>query len=344
MSRAALHVVTFTVLIFVGISPVAAEPSLIRTALFEGHVYISPLSNGDGSEPRCEERGGYFTLMSQDLALKGPHVVLKHPYIVNPSFKSAPHRWQIDKKRVHSLRYNEPWGGGSRDEAFLRDKLIRSSPMKLTNSLKTPIAPSKEGDLRRDAFDREGIWVDTPVLSRRVLQFVGWNQESLFYDFLPADNGRYEWYASEPEGNRIRITRWDSQPRVKKEDATKWAETSVWTADVGTALFVTSSGLDRNFVSSTGRVFEAPRDSKSGTPLKELWKDWKTKPVNALIHDVDNAKWYAFTKDQYFEVKNPIKPLAHTLDIARADTATEALETAARCGRVIRGLPEPKDK
>lgn len=153
---------------------------MIRTALFEGRMYISPLSNGDGFEPRCEERGGYFTLMSQDLALKGPLFVLRHPYIVNPSFKSAPHRWQIDKNRVHSLRYNEPWGGGSRDEAFLRDKLIRSSPMELTNSLKTSIATSKEGDLRRDAFERAGLWVDAPVLSQRVLQFVGWNQESLF--------------------------------------------------------------------------------------------------------------------------------------------------------------------
>ncbi len=344
MSRTALLAVTATVLIFVGISPVAAEPSLIRTALVEGRIYISPLSNGDGSEPRSDDRGGYFTLLSQDLALKSPLVVLKHPYIVNPSLQSVPHRWQIDKNRVHSLRYNESWGGGSRDEAFLRDKLIRSSPMELTNSLKTPIAPNKEGDLRRDAFDRAGIWVVAPVLSRRVLQFAGWNHESLFFDFLPAENGRYEWYASEPEGNRIRIARWDLQPRVKKEEATKWAETSVWTADVGTACFVTSSGLDRNFVSSTGRVFEAPRDSKAGTPLKELWKDWKTKPVNALIHDVDNAKWYAFTKDQYFEVKNPIKPLAHTLNIVRADTATEALEIAAKCGRAIRGLPEPKGK
>ncbi len=343
MLRTARNVVTISVLIIVGISPVYAEPSLIRAALLEGHVYISPLSNGDGSEPRCEERGGYFTLIYQDLALKGPHVVLKHPYIVNPSFKSVPHRWQIDKNRVHSLRYNEPWGGGSRDEAFLRDKLIRSTPMELTNSLKTPISP-KEGDLRRDAFERAGLWVDAPALSRRVLQFAGWNHESLFFDLLPAENGRYEWYASEPEGNRIRITRWDSQPHVKKEEATKWAEVSVWTADVGAACFVTSSGLNRNFVSSTGRVFEAPRDSKAGTPLKELWKDWKTKPVNTLIHDVDNAKWYAFTKDQYFEVKNPIKPLVHALNIARADKATEALETAAKCGRVIRGLPEPKGK
>ena len=48
--------------------------------------------------------------------------------------------------------------------------------------------------------------------------------------------------------------------------------------------------------------------------------------------------------NQYFEVKNPIEPLAHTLNIVRADTATEALETAAKCGRVIRGLPEPKGK
>ena len=66
--------------------------------------------------------------------------------------------------------------------------------------------------------------------------------------------------------------------------------------------------------------------------------------MDALIHDADNAKWYAFTKDQYFEVADPIKPKPHTIEIRRSKIANEALETAAKCGRVIRGLPEPKGK
>lgn len=75
--------------------------------------------------------------------------------------------------------------------------------------------------------------------------------------------------------------------------------------------------------------------------MKELWKD---APADALIHDADNAKWYAFTKDQYFEIADAIKPKAHTLVVRRAKTADQALEMAVKCGRIIRGLPEPKEK
>ena len=61
-----------------------------------------------------------------------------------------------------------------------------------------------------------------------------------------------------------------------------------------------------------------------------------------LIHDSDHKTWYSFTKDQYFEVADPIKPKPHAIAIRRSWFAEPALETAAKCGRVIRGLPEPK--
>lgn len=169
-----------------------------------------------------------------------------------------------------------------------------------------------------------------------------WNNESVFFDFLPVTEDRYEWYVSEPEGARTRITRLDSSLR-KKGDQTKWAEAGVWNADFGSRFFAVSSGDDRYFVSDMGHVYFAPRVAKvakTGTPLKETWTG--KPPVDALIHDVDSKKWYAFTKDEYFEITDPIKPKPHTLAALKGRTAMEALDAATRCGRVIRGLPEPK--
>ena len=121
----------------------------------------------------------------------------------------------------------------------------------------------------------------------------------------------------------------------------QWDVVGEWTFDWQGPFYVAAVGDDRYFVTDTGHVFAAPKAAKPWTPLKEIWKD---KPVDALIHDSDNGKWYAFTKDQYFEVADPIKPKPHTIAIRREWTANKALETAAKCGRVIRGLPEPKGK
>ena len=148
-------------------------------------------------------------------------------------------------------------------------------------------------------------------------------------------------YVAEPHrGNRL--TREDFHPsRENREEKRIWETVGVWTFDWTGPFYVTASGEDRYFVTDTGRVFAAPRGANAGTPLKEIWKD---KPVDALIHDADSKKWYAFTKDEYFEVSDPIKPKPHTIDIRRSKIASEALEIAAKCGRVIRGLPEPKGK
>jgi hypothetical protein len=122
----------------------------------------------------------------------------------------------------------------------------------------------------------------------------------------------------------------------------QWDVVGEWTFDWRGPFYVIATGDDRFIVTETGRMFAAPQKAKARTPLKEIWKG--EPPVDALIHDADNGKWYAFTKDQYFEIADPIKPKAHTVPVRRAKTADEALETAAKCGRVIRGLPEPKAK
>src|SRR5439155_26860573 len=78
--------------------------------------------------------------------------------------------------------------------------------------------------------------------------------------------------------------------------------------------------------------------ARAGTTLKEVWKG---PPVEVLIHDSDAKTWYAFTKDQYFEIVEPIKPKSHSIAIRRAWVADDALKTAAECGRLIRSLPVP---
>ena len=343
MSRYALLAFTATILTFVGISPVAAEP-LIRAVLLDGHAYVSPILNARSGEPNWEEPGGHFTLLGQQLNLrKGPRVKLKLADIVEKQTNMRIlHRWQVDTKRVHFLSC-DLWAHSD----FLRGTSIVSYPLELVKNLKTPAESIRESTDRQQEFDRTRTWVDSPVFMKMIAwSFTQKNKEFVVFDFLASAEDRYEWYVSVPEEGQNRITCLYSS-RNKKDGRIEWSEAGVWIANFGSRFFAVSSGDDRYFVNESGNVYFAPPEAipvKEITPLKELWKEWKTKPVNALIHDVDNAKWYAFTKDQYFEVKNPIEPLAHTLNIARADTATEALETAARCGRVIRGLPEPKGK
>lgn len=343
MSRYALLAFAATILVFLGISPVAAEP-LIRAVIVDGHAYVSPILNARSGEPNWEEPGGHFTLLGQQLNLpKVLRVKLKLTDVVEAQTNmSILHRWQVDKERVHFLSF-DLWAHSD----FLRGTSIVSYPLELVKNLKTPAESIRESTDRQQEFDRTRTWVDSPVFMKMIAwSFTQKNKEFVVFDFLAIAEDRYEWYVSVPETAHNRITRLDSS-RNKKVDPIEWAEAGVWIADFGSHFFVVSNGNDRYFINDEGNVYFASREAKpgkAGTPLKELWTDWKTEPVNALIHDVDNAKWYAFTKDQYFEVKNPIKPLAHTLDIARADTATETLETAAKCGRVIRGLPEPKGK
>ena len=346
MLRIATLTIAIGLTLLICTAPSTAAESFIRAVVVDGQVYVSPLSNGGWCEPSWKEQEGHFTLLGQKLVLRDQPVTLKHPSVIESRpFTHVLHRWHVDRKRVHFLRYDPLDVSGV--EPFLRNMRIVSFPLALSKGLQTPIPATQEGNVRLHEFDRTSTGEDAgpqewAIRMRRHSAL--WNGGRVFFDFLPAGDSRYEWYASEPDGERNRITRWDSQPAVKKGDSTKWVEAGVWTADVGSAFFATSSGLDRNFVSDTGRVLAAPRAAKAGTPLKEIWKDWKDKPVVALIHDADKSKWFAFTKDQYFEATDPIKPSAHTLAINRAKTANEALETAAKCARVIRGLPEPKAK
>ena len=166
----------------------------------------------------------------------------------------------------------------------------------------------------------------------------------VYFDFWCRCDKQFEVYVTEPHKG-MRLTRTDHHPerellpQAKDNPEFLWETVNTWKFDWTGPFYVTATGDERFFVTDAGRVYAPPKDAKPGALLKELWKG---KPVDVLIHDADHKKWYAFTKDEYFEVADPIKPKPHTLTIHRSWFAEPALETAAKCGRVIRGLPEPK--
>jgi hypothetical protein len=163
------------------------------------------------------------------------------------------------------------------------------------------------------------------------------------FDFWCRGDRSYEVYISEPhKGNRL--TRQDFHPELEKLPAVNhnpslpWEKTAEWTYDWIGPFYVAAIGDDRYFVTDTGRLYIAPPPTKPRTPLKQLWSG---PPVDVLIHDDDAKTFYAFTKDQWFEIADPIQPKPHNLVIQRAWTANRAIETAAQCGKLIRSTGAP---
>ena len=335
-----------TAVLLVVVGPLAVRADcLVRAALADGRVYTAPLNNVFAREPAWNEVGGYFTLLTAGVRERDPSVTLRLPSVVegDPA-QPVLQRWQLDRKRVHFVRYARPFHNGVVLPHYARESYLVSAPLDVVIKFTAPIRETLADGARLRELDRTatseeagpGVW-RFPLIGRVTPEQL----DRVNFDFLPASDGRYEWYASVPDGEQNRVTRWGWQPGPKKGEAGKWTEFGTWAVDDTSAPFAVAAGDKRFFVTESGNVFAVPPGAKAGTPLKAVW-DRKT--VDALIHDADNGKWYAFTKDQYFEIADPIKPKAHTLDVRRGKTAEEASETAAQCGRVIRGLPEPKAK
>jgi hypothetical protein len=194
------------------------------------------------------------------------------------------------------------------------------------------------------------------------------NKKQIFFDIWSRGGKNWEVYVTQPHlANRL--TREDFQPEktIPKEArgvqssrtaALQWEKVGEWEFDWTGPFYVAAIGDDRYFVTDTGRVFFAPRVDrkfppdvpwssndvrvtkpvKPETKLKQLWTG---PPVDVLIHDDDAKTFYAFTKDQWFEIADPIQPKPHNLVIQRAWTANRAIETAAQCGKLIRSTGAP---
>lgn len=269
-------------------------------------------------------------------------------------------RWQLVGGRFHFVTYAGPFGGA-----------ISATYTRAGDLTSVPLAALQEASARRkdpDFFPRQFEVYEKAITWGPFLNPVG--RESMFkgpdaelgvyFDFWCPEDKQFEVFVNtildlkdidttgfsgkpRPAGKRLIGSRFraEGEPPAGRAPKGRWETVGEWTYEWTGPFYVAVAGEDRFFVADTGRVYLAPRGAKAGTQLKQVWKD---KPVESLIRDADNGKWYAFTKDQYFEIADPIKPKAHTLDVRRAKTAHEALATAAKCGRLIRGLPEPKGK
>ncbi len=329
-----------------GESPFLTKPR-IRATVSGGDVFVSPGLGWNADSPATIGHG-HFVFLGQELAANSrPSLHTLPDRVGNRSSDAILHRWQIDRKRVHFLCYDQM--DGSVRGVLERHFDIVSSPLGLAKSLKTPAFSALEDVARKHLYQANGTWHAAGPPGWQMASS-GWPVSQFFrqdvtFDFWPIADGQYEWYVSEPGLKDLsRLTRWDSSPLSEKGVKPKWTKVGSWTGNLVGDFYVTASGADRYFVSgSDGRIFLAPRGGKPGDPLKEVWTE---SPVALLLHDADAGKSYAFTKEQFFEITDPIKPKPHTVTfrfpISRQWDAHKALETAAKCGRVIRGLPEPK--
>jgi hypothetical protein len=347
----------------------AGGPPMVRASLEGNRIYTCGTEWSD-REARVSG-GGLLVVLRQDLRGENRLWARQGEMRVGGD-ATALFRWQLIDKNCYFVTYGDNGGGldpgpGFRDRARLRSFSV---PM-LEAIYAHGLAPAD-----RERRYREFRWSGDPYW--RSFGTVLWANRAeshevrrqMYYDIWARGNKFWEVYVTEPHRNN-RLTREDFRPEKVKRDGTSgadaWETIGVWTFDWTGPFHVAVNVEDRYFVADIrtppkwpelgggglppkgddpalvfgSRIFVAPRGAKPGTPLKEVWKGRR---IEALIHDNESKTFFAFTRDEYLEIANPINPKRHNIVVHRSNTANEALEVAARCGRVIRGIPEPKKK
>lgn len=346
-------------------------PPIVRGTLEGNKVYTSGVKRGISAEYRLSG-GGMLSILRQDIRSGKTLAVLDRQSIGGD--RNTFLRWQLIDKNYYYIMYSVGGMADDQPSDVTRAKLSAFHLPMLeavyADGITAPDRQKRHHDYHNstsDYFPFFGNFADPNRSESRPRTVDG----RIFYDIWARGRNFWELYATEPhEGNRL--TREDFHPeRVKLGPEHRkriWEKAGVWTYDWTGPFYVAANGEDRYFVAEvrtpskkrtflrdagyqrddeelclvTGsRVFVAPRNAKEGTALKEVWKGAR---IEALVHDADTKTSFAFTQDQYFEIADPVRPKPHTLTIRREPTADKALEVAAKCGRVIRGLPEPKGK
>ncbi len=309
------------------------SPPVVRATLQDKRVYTSGVV---WIEPNIKWTlgGGKLWLQSMDLIESSEVTSLDYMLGIHGR-RSALLRWQLINGKHYCVAYHP----ASSEIRFGYMQMVPLATIEWANANRNHV------DFYRDQYRKYEKLIEygphlAPVGRATLLKDES-TQRRVFFDFWCRGDKQYEVYVTEPhEGNRL--TRQDFHHERKigavPDPQLLWEKVGEWKFDWEGPFYVAAIGDDRYFVTDTGRVFIAPRDAKPGTPLKEIWKG---PPVDALIHDSDSKKWYAFTKDEYFEVADPVKPRPHTVSIKRAWTANDALETAVECGHVIRNPLAP---
>jgi hypothetical protein len=291
-------------------------------------------------------RGGPNLILDQPLHRAGPPVQLrlsfgqkdKLPPMIRPST-----RLRIDRHNFYHV-YFSPFALGENYDQHDNPQYLSYIPLDIIRFI-------NKQDRHQSDETREAI-------SKLV---VGFQQPPMFageqFDYLPVKDGKFEWYYSgmmyEKFGGGVRrfsVMRWIKLPPLGdqkyRSEVSKWA--TPLANDWSEGFTVVGVEDDRFFVTSAGRLFMAPRAKPTGGALKLLPTEL---PIRVLIHDTDTDKHYAFTVATYFEIAETIRPRPHTLPISPPLTAASALrdglkaiEVAARCARLVRGVPDPVAK
>ena len=343
---------------------------VVRGTLEGSRVYTVGVTWSSDREARASG-GGLLVILRQDIrGEKGP-VALKCGKSVGGNW-SALFRWQLIDKNCYFVTYGNTAGGIGPDDAVIRERgavIAFSLPMLEAVWVEGLTEPDRQRRYRE--FNYSGhSWNDFGTLRYRTHGESDDVKQQIYLDIWSRGEKFWEVYAAEPHrGNRL--TREDFRPEKVKRDNTNWIDVwetvGTWTFDWTGPFHVAANLEDRYFVTDIrtrpkpillgrgglppkdddpalvfgSRIFLAPRAAKPDTPLKEVWKGRR---IEALIHDNETQTFFAFTKDEYFEIANPIRPKPHNIAVHRSNSADRALEVAARCGRVIRGIPEPKKK
>jgi len=338
------------------------EPPIVRAALRQSCVYnsaVAPIVEGENPKDgdrkpsasmRVDGRGRLWIYRMELHSGSTPTPLTTARYTGSKPLYL--HRWQFDAERYFGVGIDhydhnlDLWFGGAGDSYF-RYPTIRPLSVKAIERFNKPAHAFMSDSMRLAKFKES--WVDRrvhlyPDFEATTTVFKGdrapskSDKHQIFFDFFCPGNGGCEAYETEPHIGH-RITRMDYDPKrpipPSHGDYVLWYGKVEWKTDWKGPFYVAANGDERFIVTDTGRVFLAERNVKPGTPLKEIWKG---PPVDALIHDTESKKWYGFTKNQYFEIADPIRPKPHQLTIRRSWSAEEAIATGANCGRVIRNI------
>jgi len=321
-----------------------AEPPMVRAALSEDRGHLAAVGKSFRG-PEFTHGGGVFWVIRWEIASAN-----RLPALMNRDQLFGRNnpllRWQILDDSLSCVAYH--WAD---DDRVVRRGDGMSGSMRDTR-------PGDERDLfghrRPQVGEHLQIRLEAGPSFAPVRRAVDGkrpgDQRQVYFDFWCRGDRRFEVFVTEPS-QRNRLLREDFRPQHQKFPDTKesdsqtiarlkllWERKGEWTFDWTGPFFVAAVGDERFFVTETGRVYATPKGAEYGAALKVIWSGPR---VEALIHDSDAATWYAFTKDQWFEIADPIMPKPHKAAVKRAWKADEALVVAKECGRVIRQSSAP---
>ncbi len=257
---------------------------------------------------------------------------------------------RIDRHNLHWASYS-PFGTSDHYDQHTNPVLLCYMPLEIVRYLNT--TDRDQSDKTRESVrSLTSKFRDPPLYAHGRSDGVRTQ-----FDYLPVKDGKFEWYYSgmtaEKFGGKERrfsVLRWIKLPALGdqkyRSEESDWA--TPFAKDWSEGFTVLGVKDDRFFVTSAGRLFMAPRAQPTGGTLKLLPTEL---PIRVLIHDTDTDKHYAFTAATYFEIAETIQPRPHALPISpplssggQLRDGLKAIEIAARCARLIRGLPEPAAK